>query len=51
MIAHERIALRCSACLWYKAALGRVAREIIVDGVENDMNQNGTLKCQPGLEQ
>ena len=46
--------LRCSAYLWGVATLGRVAGEIRVnseDGVKIDMNQNGTLKCQLGLEQ
>ena len=54
MIAHLRIALRCSAYLLGVATLGRVAGEIRVnseDGVKIDMNQNGTLKCQLGLEQ
>ena len=32
MIAHERIALRCSAYLWGVATLGRVAGEIRVNG-------------------
>ena len=29
MIAHERIALRCAACLWGVATLGRVRATIV----------------------